>query len=88
MVKKIVKNKSATSKTKFDPIDREILRVLSNAKMPATPCKVARTIVIHPATAKVRMQKMSRMGLLNIKKRGNRMLVKADKAAIKKRMKK
>lgn len=76
------------NKTKFDPIDREILRVLSKAKLPATPCKVARTITIHPATAKVRMQKMSRMGLVKVKKRGNRMLVKADKAAIKRRMKK
>lgn len=72
----------------FDPIDREMLRVLSRAKLPATPCKVARTITIHPATAKVRIKKMSKMGLLKFKKRGNRMLVRADKAAIKKRMKK
>lgn len=88
MAKKPLKKKIMKRKTKFDPIDREILRVLSNAKMPATPCKVARTITIHPATAKVRMKKMSRMGLVNVKKRGNRMLVKANKAAIKKRMKK
>ncbi len=78
--------KRVTGKTRFDPTDREILRVLSRAKMPATPCKIARTITVHPATAKVRIQKMSRMGLLNIKKRGNRMMVRANKAAIRKRM--
>ena len=75
-------------KVKFDPTDRAILRVLSKANMCATPCKVARTVVVHPATAKVRINKLSKMGLVSIKKRGNRMLVKGNKQAIKRRFKK
>lgn len=61
---------------KFDPIDKEILRVLAEAKLRATPAKIANTINIHPATAKIRIKKLSDIGLLDIKMRGNRSLVK------------
>ena len=80
MVKKIKKIKKSTrSPISFDPIDREILRVLSKARMSATPSKIARTINIHPSTAKVRVQRLSKQGLVELKSRGNRTLVKSKK---------
>lgn len=75
----------------FDPTDRDILRVLNKAKLSATPSKIARTINVHPSTVKNRVQRLNKMNLLTLKSRGNRILVKtdkADKAAIKRRLKK
>ncbi len=69
---------------KFDPTDREILRVLSKAKLRATPSKIANAINIHPSTAKSRVEKLSNMGLVDLKLRGNRTLAKANNDAIRK----
>ncbi len=74
-------------KIKFDPTDREILRILSKARLSATPSKIARAINIHPSTAKRRVKKLSKQGLVNLKSRGNRTFVKGNKVAIKKRLK-
>ena len=73
-----------TKSKKFDPTDKEILRVLSNAKLRATPSKIADTINIHPSTAKSRVERLSKMGLVDLKLRGNRTLAKANNDAIRK----
>jgi len=61
---------------------------LNKAKLRATPSKIARTINIHPSTAKSRVQRLHSMKLVSLKSRGNRTFVKADKAAIKRKLKK
>lgn len=85
IVKRVIKRKKRIG---FDPTDREILRVLSRARLSATPSKIARTINIHPSTAKSRVQRLHHMKLVTLKSRGNRIFVKADKAAIKRKLKK
>ncbi len=72
-------------KVRFDTIKRKIINFLFKTKLRATPSKIARTIRIHPTTAKNRIQAMTRMKLINCKKRGNRLLCKANRSQIKKK---
>ncbi len=70
---------------RFDPIDRDILRVLAGAKMPATPTKVARAIGIHPATARTRIENFRKEKIVDCKERGNRLMCKINRSAVSKR---
>lgn len=81
------KLRNKIQKVRFDPIDRDILRVLSKTKLSTTPSKIAEAIRIHPTTAKHRIQAMNKLKLINCKPRGNRLLCKANLGMIKKKRK-
>lgn len=67
-------------KRRFDPIDRDIVRALAPLRRPVTPTKVARTIGIHPATAKSRIENMWKKDkILNCKYKGNRLMCKVNR---------
>ena len=57
---------------KFDPIDRDIVRVLRNARLSVTPTRIAESIHIHPATAKKRIEKLEKANIVNCQQVGNR----------------
>ena len=75
MVKKKVVSKRKPSKIilpRFDPTDREILRVLKPLRLPVTPNKIAMAIKVHPTTVQNRLKIFDRANITFSKKRGNR----------------
>lgn len=57
---------------KIDPIDRDIMRAMSQLKLRVTPSKIASSISVHPATVQRRLVKLDKLKLTNSIKRGNR----------------
>lgn len=57
---------------KFDPIDREIIRLLKPLKLAVTPAKIADKINVHPSTVQRRLKKLDECRITKCVKRGNR----------------
>lgn len=66
------------NRDRLDPIDRDILRTLKNVKMRVTPSEVARSINIHPTTAKSRIEFLRDKDMIDCKERGNRWMCKIN----------
>lgn len=59
-------------KIKYDPTNREIIRVLQNLKLAVTPARIARTITVHPTTVQNRLKELDKAGITQCSKKGNR----------------
>jgi len=67
-----------TKKVRFHPIDRDIIKSIRGNKLASTPSKIAKTIGIHPVTAQKHVEKLSKLGYLDCKTKGNRTYCKVN----------
>lgn len=66
-------------KKKYDPIDREIVRVMTPLKRSVSPSKIASAIGIHPTTAKKRIERLRDDKVIDCNLKGKRMKCKINK---------
>ncbi len=71
-------------KFKLHPIDRDIIRSISTAKLGVTPSKIAKAINVHATTVQKHVNILSKRGFIDCNKKGNRTYCKINLNKIRK----